>query len=242
MTRLIALYPRAWRRRYEIEFRALMAERPPGLGDRIDIVRGALDARLNPQIPGAPRESRRPSRPARLTAVLSALGGLGWTAWIGLILRDFRGWGSSMPENAGLIIALSAVCLLALTAATATIALTFGSSMRPLGGLGGALASCGFALSAVGGGLAMVLGFAGVAILAWSMAGRVIPGWLAAGWIGTTGLAFSAFVAFVAGNGRDVGLIALGAPFGIAWLLVAVAVAGAPVEVDAEADAAPDSR
>ena len=63
MTRLIALYPRAWRDRYETEFRALMAERPPRPGDRFDIVRGAIDARLNPQVPGAASRGAGPRDP-----------------------------------------------------------------------------------------------------------------------------------------------------------------------------------
>jgi hypothetical protein len=54
MTRLVALYPQAWRDRYEDEFLALMADRPPDAIDRVDIVRGALDARLHPPGVGEP--------------------------------------------------------------------------------------------------------------------------------------------------------------------------------------------
>lgn len=52
MRGLISLYPRAWRERYGDEFLSLIAERPPSLRDRLDIVRGALDAHLSPQLPG----------------------------------------------------------------------------------------------------------------------------------------------------------------------------------------------
>jgi hypothetical protein len=52
MSGLIRLYPRAWRERYGDELEALVAERPPTLRDRVDIVRGAVDARLFPQLPG----------------------------------------------------------------------------------------------------------------------------------------------------------------------------------------------
>ena len=53
---LVRLYPAAWRDRYEEEFLALLEARPPTLGDRFDIVRGAVDARLHPQVhrPDAP--------------------------------------------------------------------------------------------------------------------------------------------------------------------------------------------
>jgi len=47
---LLSLYPRSWRERYGEEFAELLAARPPSLGERIDIVRGAVDARLHPQI------------------------------------------------------------------------------------------------------------------------------------------------------------------------------------------------
>jgi hypothetical protein len=57
MTRLIALYPQTWRDRYEEEFLALLAERPPDPLDRVDIVRGAIDARLHPA-PLEPQPSR----------------------------------------------------------------------------------------------------------------------------------------------------------------------------------------
>ena len=46
VSRLMALYPATWRQRYEDEFLVLLETRPPSLGDRIDIVRGALDAHL----------------------------------------------------------------------------------------------------------------------------------------------------------------------------------------------------
>lgn len=66
MSRLLDLYPGSWRERYEDEFLALIAERPPSLADRLDIVRGALDARLHPQV-GGPQ--RVPDRAAGFVAL-----------------------------------------------------------------------------------------------------------------------------------------------------------------------------
>ncbi|MBM4407724.1 MAG: hypothetical protein FJ038_03770 [Chloroflexi bacterium] len=57
--RLISLYPRPWRDRYEDEFRVLISGRQPSTRERLDIVRGAIDARLHPQVPGAPRDADR---------------------------------------------------------------------------------------------------------------------------------------------------------------------------------------
>jgi ClpX C4-type zinc finger len=41
---LVRLYPRAWRRRYGVEFGALLAQQPLRLATLVDVVRGARDA------------------------------------------------------------------------------------------------------------------------------------------------------------------------------------------------------
>jgi hypothetical protein len=91
MTRLIALYPRTWRDRYEDEFLALLAERPPDPLDRIDIVRGAIDARLHP----APVDAPEPPDPlpyngpwtVRRAGGLTLLGALLWLVTIGIAIN-----------------------------------------------------------------------------------------------------------------------------------------------------------
>jgi hypothetical protein len=50
---LLRLYPRAWRARYGEEMLALLDDRPHGARDRVDLVRGALDAWLHPWTPSA---------------------------------------------------------------------------------------------------------------------------------------------------------------------------------------------
>jgi hypothetical protein len=47
---LLRLYPRPWRERYGEEFEDLLAQRPPSVRHKLDIVRGALDAHLHPQL------------------------------------------------------------------------------------------------------------------------------------------------------------------------------------------------
>lgn len=64
---LLRLYPSAWRRRYGGEMEALLADRPPSLVDRLDLVRGALDAHLHP-----PQRSVVPG-------LLAISGGAAWT-------------------------------------------------------------------------------------------------------------------------------------------------------------------
>lgn len=78
MSGLLRLYPRTWRERYGDEFLALISERPLSLADRVDIVRGAVDARLNPQLRGP---YRAPDRSG--FAPLGGLVVLFGAAWIG---------------------------------------------------------------------------------------------------------------------------------------------------------------
>jgi hypothetical protein len=80
MSRLIGLYPGPWRARYEAELRDLLAARPPSLAGRLDLVGGALDAWLHPEliVPGA--ADRRPSTRVRLAGLAAVAGGVLWLA------------------------------------------------------------------------------------------------------------------------------------------------------------------
>ena len=52
LKRMVRLYPRVWRRRYEEEFGALLEERHASVLDVCDVALGALDAWLFPQVAG----------------------------------------------------------------------------------------------------------------------------------------------------------------------------------------------
>jgi hypothetical protein len=92
MSRLIQLYPRPWRDRYEAEFLSLMTDRPPSLGERFDIVRGAVDARLHPQVrtsaDAPPPEPERDAdlRIARRLGIAAAIGAVVWPIAFGVML------------------------------------------------------------------------------------------------------------------------------------------------------------
>jgi hypothetical protein len=79
MSALLRLYPRPWRDRYGDELEALLEEHPPTLADHFDLIRGALDARLHPQVQGAdtPPEQETPMN-NKLLGLLAAIGGLAW--------------------------------------------------------------------------------------------------------------------------------------------------------------------
>lgn len=86
MSALLRLYPRDWRARYGEEFLSLLAERPPDVRDRVDIVRGAIDARLRPQVRGGSIEPG-PEAPgasvsSRVIGVLTLLGAGLWFAML----------------------------------------------------------------------------------------------------------------------------------------------------------------
>lgn len=78
MTRLVRLYPAAWRERYEVELRALLDERPPDVLDRLDIIRGAIDARLHPQRRHDPHEPVGSLGGLRLAGSVATIGGVLW--------------------------------------------------------------------------------------------------------------------------------------------------------------------
>jgi hypothetical protein len=94
MSRLVRLYPRPWRDRYEEEFLALLEERPPTMGDLLDTVRGALDAHLNPQGQAEPTPWTH-----RVPGLLALIAGAMWSvAFIAFVFWYEKAW-----ELAGLI-------------------------------------------------------------------------------------------------------------------------------------------
>jgi DnaJ family protein C protein 28 len=72
---LLALYPKAWRKRYGEEFLALLEETPLSPRAVADCLFGALDARLRPQVPDRPDEpaAAEASRPVELPPDLRRL-------------------------------------------------------------------------------------------------------------------------------------------------------------------------
>jgi len=120
---LIRLYPREWRDRYEDEFLALLEARPPTIGDRLDIVRAALDARLHPQVrqAEAPEPAHVDDAPDDTVVVrrlgYAALGGgvfwllAWWFATVGAAVV-YDGYGPHRDGSAALpLLLLSAILL-----------------------------------------------------------------------------------------------------------------------------------
>lgn len=105
MSALVRLYPAAWRARYGPEFEVLLADRPPSARDLIDILLGAVDARLSPQVDARPAVRRVPVTD-RLAGGAAIAAGLIWSgtylyAWLTGNQTDLR-----LPFAAALALAL----------------------------------------------------------------------------------------------------------------------------------------
>jgi len=98
---LLRLYPGPWRARYGEEMEALLEERRPDRRERLDLIRGALDAWMHPPTPS----------PAPMLAAL--IGGGLWTvvATAVLVQPAPPDWPGYLAEIVPLA-AVAAVCLL----------------------------------------------------------------------------------------------------------------------------------
>jgi hypothetical protein len=95
MSALVRLYPKEWRARYEEEFLALLEARPPTVGDRIDIARGAVDARLHPQVGPIAPEPAGPTNQRASDLVVARRLGMGAVAgafvWLAVFIAATHG-------------------------------------------------------------------------------------------------------------------------------------------------------
>lgn len=216
MTRLVALYPRAWRERYESEFLALMADRSPGPGDRLDVIRGAVDARLHPQLDPANPGEPEASRPEWLRSALAVLSGLLWAA-AGVAFAA-----SSVDPTLGykrtegaILLAVAAALFAGLTALAVTLRLP-----------GRHRAASGGAIVAIGGALAMLLPWPIVALgfFATVLGGATFGIAALSRLSGAGGLLGVASVLALGFNTEDQRALFL-VPLGAAWILVGIVLA-----------------
>lgn len=119
MRSLLRLYPRAWRDRYEDEFLASFDGRDLSLSDTVDIVLGALDARLDGWSSRGPREIAGPALRglyhARLAASLLMLSRVVLLAPPVVALAAILPAHAQIPNLIGLLsLALSGAATLAL--------------------------------------------------------------------------------------------------------------------------------
>jgi hypothetical protein len=77
ISRLLRLYPAAWRERYGAEFLRLLQEHPVGPRGLLDVLLGAFDARLHPELVGVERQPLT----HRIPGLLALAVGVIWVTW-----------------------------------------------------------------------------------------------------------------------------------------------------------------
>jgi len=242
---LLALYPRPWRLRYGAEFAALLDDQRPSPGLVLDVVLGAIDAHLDPQLADEGETSLRRrmkevvmkslrSSTALTRTVAAAAATVG-----GLILTGVVAAAAARPEgrpgayrqtdDLGPYVLVCAVFIAIATAALFRSGLTRGTSGlvgAGLSGLGTAAVLVAIAYAAATGGLGslwwvLFVGF--ILVVAGSVmtgaalaAARTIPAPTAYTLIATA-------LVFLFFNTEDARAW-LGVPFGLAWSWVGLTV------------------
>ena len=222
--RLLRLYPRAWRDRYGDEFAELLAARPPSLRDRLDIVRGALDARVHPQV-GSPQPERTVAVRDRVLAMGGVTAGLLFSVWAGVIIAIQPRWGAmgSVDETV-LGVSYGAGMLGALLGVAVLLGLAFRhiDDMRAKGAFGAAIAAVGYLmLMSESGTYAMVLLVGGTLLMSVGLARAV--GWLPAlAMLVATAFMAAALFGFVGGDGQELLWLWMLVVYGPAWMLLGI--------------------
>lgn len=224
---LLHLYPAAWRARYGEEFAELLAARPPRLSDRWDIVAGALDARLHPQVgQGTPSAapSAAPGPWDRSVGGLVVIAGVLLTAWAMIGVLFMEPWEDPTTQRmlaASFVLGLAGSVLLAV--ALLLIASRYDWSIGAAGAVGGVLTGAGLVFSSLGGGVAALLLLVGGTVLfAWRLRGRLVGTVPALVLTATTMLVVGAFLAVAANDWTDPRPFWILVLYGPAWMLVGV--------------------
>lgn len=219
---LLRLYPAAWRARYGDEFADLLLARPPSLRDRIDILRGAVDARLHPQV--ASVSTREASLPRdRSAGGLIVIAGALLTAWAGLGVVFMGRWDTvDAPAQGmqGVAFMSGFVGSIVLAGALLLIASRYDWSIGSSGAIGGVLTGAGLVFSSLGGGVAALLLLGGgTMLLAWRMRTRLVGTVTAAALVVATLLVIGAFIAVFANGWTDPTPLFVLLAYGPAWML-----------------------
>ena len=123
MKRIVRLYPGAWRERYGDEMEALLAERPLGPFDVVDLLLGAFDAHLHLRGLGHASEHEKGFTMSLRTAGIAAImGGSFWgLTWALIFLNDLVGAGDGNFPVAFLTISVAAIATLAALAGLSAV-------------------------------------------------------------------------------------------------------------------------
>jgi hypothetical protein len=227
---LLRLYPSAWRDRYGAELADLIAARPPSRRDQLDIVRGALDAHLHPQLADAPARRVGGTSDRVLAFGAVAVGAL-FSTWAGIIMVASPRWGElgsvgndivALSYGAGLLGAIIAIGVLL------GIVYRHVVDLRPIGAIGALVAAAGFlAMIANAGATAvplLVLGTLGMSPGLARAVGRTVALLV----VGSTLFLASAMFGFVGSGGQELLWLWMLAGYGPSWVLLGVSLRRGP--------------
>lgn len=223
---LLRLYPGAWRARYGDEFADLLASRPPTVRDRLDIIAGAVDARLRPQVASHPAGAAPLPRDRSVGALIVLAGSL-LTVWAALGVSFMGRWDGPAESAARALLSVSSVSgllgAILMAIALLLVASRYDWSIGSAGAVGGVLTGAGLVFSALGGGItALLLLCGGTMLLAARLRGRLVGTLSALAITATTLLVAGAFIAVAANGWQDPTPFWLLVLYGPAWMLVGV--------------------
>lgn len=225
---LVRFYPGSWRARYGVEFAELLAARPPTLHDRLDIIRGAIDARIQPQVVDPPvrREVTAGDRVLAAAAVLA--GGL-FSTWAAIIVLLSPRWGEvGTVGNDVLALSYGAGLLGAVMATAVLVGLVHRhiADLRRPGTIGALMAAGGFLAMTGGAGssaLAVLLVVFGTLVMSPGLAravGRPVTAFV----VGSTAFLGSAMFGFVGSGGQELLWLWMLAGYGPGWMLLGLSL------------------
>ena len=226
---LLRLYPAPWRARYGGEFAELLSARRPTLRDRLDIVRGAIDARLHPQVvrTSAQRVATVGDRVLALAAVV--VGAL-FSTWAGLIVVFSPRWDAGMGDENLLALSFGAGALGAVVAIAVLLGLIYRhiDDLRLVGTLGALVAAAGFLSMTGDAGAAalplIVLGTVGMSPGLARAVGRPVTAFV----LGSTLVLASAMLGFVGSGGQELLWLWMLAGYGPSWMLLGISLRRGP--------------
>ena len=225
-TWLVRMYPAAWRARYGAEFTELLLARPPSNRDRLDIVRGAVDARLNPQTIEEP-VLRVPSTADRLLALVGVAAGALFTVWATIIVAASPRWGSMELVDEGLMATAFGAGLLGMILAVCTLlglAARHALELGPVGAVSAIVVALAFFFATSGATIVGILMMTGGMVVLAGPLSRIVHPLIAIGLALATILLTLAMFGFVGSGGQTTFWLFWMGGFGPAWMLLGLSL------------------
>jgi hypothetical protein len=218
MTRLLRLYPGRWRARYEAEFLDLIEARPPSPRDVLDILLGAFDARLHPELvePGPDvADEAGPSLATRLGALPAIAAGVIWAA-AGLYQASIR----IMPTYKDSTVLTVLVVIALVLGAIAVLATLPRLPIHRTGARNAAICMVVAAVLMLGGWPLLLVGFFLNIIVS-----AIFGGILFTNGRRVAGLSFLITALVLTSFNTENNLALLSIPYGVAWVVVGLSLA-----------------